>query len=66
MMATVIVAPTEAEARESWMADAEIDGFNLERAGEPDYLADFIELVVPELPKISEKLAPKAGESSTA
>ena len=29
--------------------NAELDGFNLQRSGEPDHLADFIELVVPEL-----------------
>ena len=31
------------------MVEAEIDGFNLHRSGEPDHLSDFIDLVVPEL-----------------
>jgi hypothetical protein len=31
------------------MDEAELDGFNLQRAGEPDHLAAFIDLVVPEL-----------------
>ena len=31
------------------MVDADIDGFNLLRSGEPDHLIDFIEFVVPEL-----------------
>jgi alkanesulfonate monooxygenase len=34
---------------ESWVAEAEIDGFNLQRSGEPQHIADFVELVVPEL-----------------
>ena len=38
-----------ADQLEAWMADAELDGFNLQRSGEPDHLADFIDLVVPEL-----------------
>jgi alkanesulfonate monooxygenase SsuD/methylene tetrahydromethanopterin reductase-like flavin-dependent oxidoreductase (luciferase family) len=32
-----------------WMNEAEIDGFNLHRSGEPQHLIDFIDLVVPEL-----------------
>lgn len=32
-----------------WMNDAEIDGFNLHRSGEPQHLIDFVDLVVPEL-----------------
>jgi alkanesulfonate monooxygenase SsuD/methylene tetrahydromethanopterin reductase-like flavin-dependent oxidoreductase (luciferase family) len=38
-----------ADELESWMAEAELDGFNLQRSGEPDHLIDFIDLVVPEL-----------------
>ena len=33
----------------SWMEEAGVDGFNLQRSGEPDHLIDFIDLVVPEL-----------------
>jgi FMN-dependent oxidoreductase (nitrilotriacetate monooxygenase family) len=33
----------------SWMVEADIDGFNLQRAGEPQHLIDFVDLVVPEL-----------------
>ncbi len=32
-----------------WMNEAEIDGFNLHRSGEPQHLIDFVDLVVPEL-----------------
>ena len=32
-----------------WMDEADIDGFNLQRAGEPRHLIDFVDLVVPEL-----------------
>ena len=32
-----------------WMNEAEMDGFNLHRSGEPQHLIDFIDLVVPEL-----------------
>jgi FMN-dependent oxidoreductase (nitrilotriacetate monooxygenase family) len=38
-----------ADELEAWMKDAELDGFNLQRSGEPDHLIDFIDLVVPEL-----------------
>ena len=38
-----------ADEMESWMAEAGVDGFNLQRAGEPQHLADFVDLVVPEL-----------------
>ena len=31
------------------LAEAGVDGFNLQRAGEPQHLADFVDLVVPEL-----------------
>jgi long-chain alkane monooxygenase len=34
---------------ESWMEEAEIDGFNLQRSGEPQHIADFVDLVVHEL-----------------
>jgi long-chain alkane monooxygenase len=40
---------TVADALESWMDEAEIDGFNLQRAGEPEHLASVIDLLVPEL-----------------
>ena len=33
----------------TWMEEADIDGFNLQRAGEPQHLIDFVDLVVPEL-----------------
>ena len=46
----LVGSPTHvADELEGWMRDAEIDGFNLQRSGEPDHLADFIDLVVPEL-----------------
>lgn len=46
----LVGSPTQvADELEAWMAEAEIDGFNLHRSGEPDHLADFIDLVVPEL-----------------
>ena len=32
-----------------WMEEAQIDGFNLHRSGEPQHLIDFVDLVVPEL-----------------
>jgi long-chain alkane monooxygenase len=38
-----------ADEMEAWMREAEIDGFNLHRSGEPDHLRDFADLVVPEL-----------------
>lgn len=38
-----------ADELESWIAETDLDGFNLHRSGEPDHLADFVELVVPEL-----------------
>jgi hypothetical protein len=31
------------------MEEAEIDGFNIQRSGEPQHLIDFVDLVVPEL-----------------
>ena len=33
----------------TWMEEADIDGFNLQRAGEPQHLIDFVDRVVPEL-----------------
>ena len=38
-----------ADELQSWMEEADIDGFNLHRAGEPQHLIDFADLVVPEL-----------------
>jgi len=38
-----------AEQMIAWMDEADIDGFNLQRSGEPQHLIDFIDLVVPEL-----------------
>mgnify|MGYP005814675289 CR=1 FL=1 len=38
-----------ADRMEAWMDEAGIDGFNLQRAGEPAHLADVIALLVPEL-----------------
>jgi alkanesulfonate monooxygenase SsuD/methylene tetrahydromethanopterin reductase-like flavin-dependent oxidoreductase (luciferase family) len=40
---------TIADQLQSWMEEADIDGFNLHRAGEPKHLIDFADLVVPEL-----------------
>ncbi len=46
----LVGSPTQiADELESWMAEADLDGFNLQRSGEPDHLADFIDLVIPEL-----------------
>jgi len=38
-----------ADEMESWVAEAGIDGFNLQRSGEPQHIADVVNLVVPEL-----------------
>lgn len=44
----LVGSPVEvADEMMSWMIEAEIDGFNLQRAGEPQHLIDFIDLVVP-------------------
>jgi len=46
----IVGSPTQvADELEAWMHEADIDGFNLHRSGEPDHLRDFIDLVVPEL-----------------
>ena len=46
----LVGSPTQvADELEGWMDEAELDGFNLHRSGEPDHLIDFIDLVVPEL-----------------
>ncbi len=46
----IVGSPTQvADELESWMAEAEIDGFNLQRSGEPQHLVDVIDLVVPHL-----------------
>ena len=46
----LVGSPVEvADQLEAWMEEADIDGFNLQRAGEPQHLQDFIDLVVPEL-----------------
>ena len=38
-----------ADELQSWAEEADIDGFNLHRSGEPQHLTDFVDLVVPEL-----------------
>ena len=38
-----------ADELQSWMVEADIDGFNLHRSGEPQHLIDFADLIVPEL-----------------
>jgi FMN-dependent oxidoreductase (nitrilotriacetate monooxygenase family) len=46
----VVGSPSQvADTLVSWMEEAEIDGFNLQRSGEPQHLRDFVDLVVPEL-----------------
>ena len=42
---------TVANALQSWMDEADVDGFNLSRTVTPDCVLDFIEHVVPELQK---------------
>jgi hypothetical protein len=38
-----------ADALQSWVEEADIDGFNLSRTVTPECINDFIDLVVPEL-----------------
>ena len=46
----LVGSPVEvADAMQSWAEEADIDGFNLHRSGEPQHLTDFASLVVPEL-----------------
>ncbi len=46
----IVGSPTEvADEMESWMEEADIHGFNLQRSGEPQHLIDFADLIVPEL-----------------
>ena len=46
----VVGSPSQvADTLVSWMEEADIDGFNLQRSGEPQHLTRFIDLVVPEL-----------------
>jgi FMN-dependent oxidoreductase (nitrilotriacetate monooxygenase family) len=46
----IVGSPTQvADELQAWVRDADIDGFNLQRSGEPRHLIDFIDLVVPEL-----------------
>lgn len=46
----IVGSPTQvADEMQSWMVEADIDGFNLQRSGEPRHLVDFVDLVVPEL-----------------
>jgi FMN-dependent oxidoreductase (nitrilotriacetate monooxygenase family) len=46
----VVGTPSQvADTLIGWMNEAEIDGFNLQRSGEPQHLIDFVDLVVPEL-----------------
>ena len=47
---TVVGSPAQvADALEAWIAETDLDGFNLTRTVTPESYADFIELVVPEL-----------------
>jgi FMN-dependent oxidoreductase (nitrilotriacetate monooxygenase family) len=46
----VVGTPSQvADTLTTWMEEADIDGFNLQRSGEPQHLIDFVDLVVPEL-----------------
>ena len=46
----LVGSPVEvADEMQSWMEEADIDGFNLHRSGEPQHLVDFADLIVPEL-----------------
>ena len=46
----VVGTPSQvADKLTAWMEEADIDGFNLQRSGEPQHLIDFVDLVVPEL-----------------
>ena len=46
----LVGSPVEvADHMQSWMEEADIDGFNLHRSGEPRHLIDFADLIVPEL-----------------
>jgi long-chain alkane monooxygenase len=46
----VVGAPHEvADEMQSWMADTDVDGFNLAYAVMPETFSDFVDLVVPEL-----------------
>jgi FMN-dependent oxidoreductase (nitrilotriacetate monooxygenase family) len=46
----VVGSPDQvADTLVSWMDESEIDGFNIQRSGEPQHLSDFVDLVVPEL-----------------
>ena len=46
----VVGSPSQvADTLVSWMEQAEIDGFNVQRSGEPQHLSEFVDLVVPEL-----------------
>jgi len=42
-------ASTVADALQSWVNEADVDGFNLSRTVSPECIEDFIDLVVPEL-----------------
>lgn len=42
---------TVADALQAWVAEADVDGFNLSRTVTPDCVSDFVDLVVPELQK---------------
>ncbi|MBT1159658.1 LLM class flavin-dependent oxidoreductase [Aminobacter anthyllidis] len=49
-MAPIVGDPMEvADALETWVREADVDGFNLIRTVTPESFADFVELVVPEL-----------------
>jgi long-chain alkane monooxygenase len=50
MSATIVGDAVEvADALQQWMAEADIDGFNLIRTVTPESFSDFVELVIPEL-----------------
>lgn len=42
---------TVADALQAWVAEADVDGFNLSRTVTPECVGDFVDLVVPELQK---------------
>ncbi|MSO99587.1 MAG: LLM class flavin-dependent oxidoreductase [Acetobacteraceae bacterium] len=48
--APIVGSPSQvADTMQRWMAEADVDGFNLSRTVMPECLADFIELIVPVL-----------------
>jgi FMN-dependent oxidoreductase (nitrilotriacetate monooxygenase family) len=46
----IVGSPNQvADTLVAWMEESEIDGFNIQRSGEPQHLIDFVDLIVPEL-----------------